>query len=135
MFFSKVVAGFRKERINRKGASAKRRALNACLLKLSVAVLGLLVVSVRALSAQECDQAIASEARCPPLLMENECRVYIDRMASAATAEERERIIATYDRLVHEREQICPCAPNDGDWIRLKQQNIKSYKTVGAGLG
>jgi hypothetical protein len=36
---------------------------------------------------------------------------------------------------VQEREQVCPCTPNDGHWIRLKQQNTKTYKTVNGGLG
>jgi ABC-type hemin transport system ATPase subunit len=134
MFLNTVAAELGKTPIRRKCASAKPRALNANLLKLSASFLGLFVVSMGALPAHECDLADAAETRCPPLLMENECRVYIERMAGAATAAERERVIAAYDRLVHEREQICPCTPNDGDWIRLKQQSTKTSKTVNAGL-
>ena len=112
--------------IVRKYALATLHALNAHLLKLSVAVLGLLLVSVEALSAQQCDQDSASARGCPSLLMEKECRDYTESMARAASADERHKVKASYDQIAQEREKVCPCTPPNPDWIRLSQPHIKA---------
>ena len=75
----------------------------------------LLAASAPALQANAAE-SVASRLICPPLMLDNECRVYRSEIANAATTQTRDAVKARYAALLSERKRACYCNP-ERSWI------------------